>query len=135
LRKEPRRNKQDVVGFSAFCSRFVFGLAAPSGVQALTPSCKNLFAKEHNNVAEIYQKSSFSCVGRLSGDGIFRPGGYCDWRRRTGPNATYGDQYWHGATQAAEDINAAGGINNEKIKLVQGDDACEPKQAVAVAPV
>lgn len=24
----------------------------------------------------------------------------------TGPNATYGDQYWHGATQAAEDINA-----------------------------
>ena len=27
----------------------------------------------------------------------------------TGPNATYGDQYWHGATQAAEDINAAGG--------------------------
>ncbi len=51
----------------------------------------------------------------------------------TGPNATYGDQYWHGATQAAEDINAAGGINGEKIKLVQGDDACEPKQAVAVA--
>ena len=50
-----------------------------------------------------------------------------------GPNATYGDQYWHGATQAAEDINAAGGINGEKIKLVQGDDACEPKQAVAVA--
>lgn len=38
----------------------------------------------------------------------------------TGPNATYGDQYWHGATQAAEDINAAGGINGEKIKLVQG---------------
>lgn len=51
----------------------------------------------------------------------------------TGPNATYGDQYWHGATQAADDINAAGGINGEKIKLVQGDDACEPKQAVAVA--
>jgi len=51
----------------------------------------------------------------------------------TGPNATYGDQYWHGATQAAEDINAAGGINGQKIKLVQGDDACEPKQAVAVA--
>lgn len=33
----------------------------------------------------------------------------------TGPNATYGDQYWHGATQAAEDINAAGGINGEKL--------------------
>ncbi len=31
------------------------------------------------------------------------------------------------------DINAAGGIKGEKIVLVQGDDACEPKQAVAVA--
>lgn len=51
----------------------------------------------------------------------------------SGPNATYGAQYWKGATQAAEDINAAGGINGEKIVLVQGDDACEPKQAVAVA--
>lgn len=51
----------------------------------------------------------------------------------SGPNATYGDQYWRGASQAAADINAAGGINGEKITLVQGDDACEPKQAVAVA--
>jgi len=51
----------------------------------------------------------------------------------SGPNATYGDQYWRGASQAAEDINAAGGIKGEKITLVQGDDACEPKQAVAVA--
>ena len=51
----------------------------------------------------------------------------------SGPNATYGAQYWKGASQAAEDINAAGGINGEKIVLVQGDDACEPKQAVAVA--
>lgn len=51
----------------------------------------------------------------------------------SGPNATYGAQYWKGASQAAEDINAAGGINGEKITLVQGDDACEPKQAVAVA--
>ncbi len=46
----------------------------------------------------------------------------------SGPNATYGDQYWRGASQAAADINAAGGIKGEKIKLVQGDDACEPKQ-------
>jgi len=51
----------------------------------------------------------------------------------SGPNATYGAQYWKGASQAAEDINAAGGVNGEKIVLVQGDDACEPKQAVAVA--
>ncbi|UVE17527.1 branched-chain amino acid ABC transporter substrate-binding protein [Pseudomonas sp. LS44] len=51
----------------------------------------------------------------------------------TGANATFGEQYWRGATQAAEDINAAGGVNGEKIKLVKADDACEPKQAVAVA--
>ncbi len=51
----------------------------------------------------------------------------------TGANASFGEQYWRGATQAAEDINAAGGINGEKIKLVKGDDACEPKQAVSVA--
>ncbi|QCR38467.1 branched chain amino acid ABC transporter substrate-binding protein (plasmid) [Nissabacter sp. SGAir0207] len=51
----------------------------------------------------------------------------------SGPNATYGAQYWKGASQAAADINAAGGIKGEKITLVQGDDACEPKQAVAVA--
>lgn len=51
----------------------------------------------------------------------------------TGPSAAIGEQYWRGATQAAVDINAAGGINGEPIKLVKGDDACEPKQAVAVA--
>lgn len=51
----------------------------------------------------------------------------------SGPNATYGAQYWKGASQAAADINAAGGIKGENIVLVQGDDACEPKQAVAVA--
>lgn len=83
---------------------------------------QNLFAKEHNNVAEIYQNSAFSRVGRLlvtafsaGADIVIGVAGPF-----TGPNATYGDQYWHGATQAAEDINAAGGINGEKIKLVQG---------------
>ncbi len=51
----------------------------------------------------------------------------------TGGNAAFGEQLWKGAEQAAADINAAGGINGEQIKLVKGDDACEPKQAVAVA--
>lgn len=32
----------------------------------------------------------------------------------SGPNATYGAQYWKGASQAADDINAAGGINGGK---------------------
>lgn len=51
----------------------------------------------------------------------------------TGPSAAIGEQYWRGASQAAADINAAGGINGQPIALIKGDDACEPKQAVAVA--
>lgn len=51
----------------------------------------------------------------------------------TGSSAAIGEQFWRGASQAAADINAAGGINGKKIELVKGDDACEPKQAVAVA--
>ena len=51
----------------------------------------------------------------------------------TGGYAAFGEQFWRGASQAAEDINAAGGINGKQIELVKGDDACEPKQATAVA--
>lgn len=51
----------------------------------------------------------------------------------TGGYAAFGEQFWRGASQAAEDINAAGGIDGKQIELVKGDDACEPKQATAVA--
>ncbi|NBB10840.1 branched-chain amino acid ABC transporter substrate-binding protein [Pseudomonas sp. SLFW] len=51
----------------------------------------------------------------------------------TGANASFGLQFWKGAQAAADAINAAGGVNGEKISLTQYDDACEPKQAVAVA--
>jgi branched-chain amino acid transport system substrate-binding protein len=51
----------------------------------------------------------------------------------TGASASFGEQYMKGAQAAADAINAAGGVNGEKIVLVAGDDACEPKQAVAVA--
>ncbi|WP_248751010.1 branched-chain amino acid ABC transporter substrate-binding protein [Pseudomonas sp. MWU15-20650] len=51
----------------------------------------------------------------------------------TGANAAFGEQYMKGAQAAADVVNKAGGINGEKIVLVKGDDACEPKQAVAVA--
>jgi len=51
----------------------------------------------------------------------------------TGPSAAFGEQLWRGAQQAAQDLNASGGINGQTIELVKGDDACEPKQAVAVA--
>lgn len=51
----------------------------------------------------------------------------------TGANAAFGEQFWKGAEAAAKDINDAGGINGAMIELVKADDACEPKQAVAVA--
>lgn len=51
----------------------------------------------------------------------------------TGPNAAFGAQLKNGAEQAAEDLNAAGGINGQKIQLVFGDDASQPAQGVSVA--
>ncbi|MEK0083712.1 branched-chain amino acid ABC transporter substrate-binding protein [Benzoatithermus flavus] len=51
----------------------------------------------------------------------------------TGQYAVFGEQMKRGAELAVKDINAAGGINGEKLVLETGDDACDPKQAVAVA--
>ncbi|WP_442581307.1 branched-chain amino acid ABC transporter substrate-binding protein [Mesorhizobium sp. ASY16-5R] len=51
----------------------------------------------------------------------------------TGPNAAFGAQLQKGAEQAAADINAAGGINGEQVKIVVGDDASDPKQGISVA--
>src|SRR4029077_15483890 len=51
----------------------------------------------------------------------------------TGPNAAFGAQLQKGAEQAAADINAAGGINGEKIVLSIGDDVSDPKQGISVA--
>ena len=51
----------------------------------------------------------------------------------SGPVAQYGDQEFSGATQAVADINAKGGIKGNKLEIVKYDDACDPKQAVAVA--
>lgn len=51
----------------------------------------------------------------------------------TGAYAAFGEQLWQGALLAAETYNKKGGINGKKIELVKGDDACEPKQAIAAA--
>ncbi|MGE0844949.1 MAG: branched-chain amino acid ABC transporter substrate-binding protein [Flavobacteriaceae bacterium] len=51
----------------------------------------------------------------------------------TGQYASFGAQLKAGAEMAVADINAAGGVNGEKLVLQIGDDACDPKQAVAVA--
>ena len=41
----------------------------------------------------------------------------------TGSSAAFGSMLKNGAEQAAEDINAAGGILGQKIQLFIGDDA------------
>ena len=51
----------------------------------------------------------------------------------TGQYATFGAQMQAGAQQAVADLNAKGGVLGQQIRLETGDDACDPKQAVAVA--
>jgi len=51
----------------------------------------------------------------------------------TGQYASFGEQMRRGAEMAVADINAAGGVLGQKLVLEVGDDACDPKQAVAVA--
>ncbi len=51
----------------------------------------------------------------------------------TGPVAQYGDMQFIGAKMAIEQINKAGGVNGEKLVGIVYDDACDPKQATAVA--
>jgi branched-chain amino acid transport system substrate-binding protein len=51
----------------------------------------------------------------------------------TGQYASFGEQMRRGAEMAVKDINATGGLLGQKVQLTVGDDACDPKQAVAVA--
>jgi branched-chain amino acid transport system substrate-binding protein len=51
----------------------------------------------------------------------------------TGPVAQYGDMQMIGAKMAIEKINESGGVNGKQLEGVVYDDACDPKQAVAVA--
>lgn len=51
----------------------------------------------------------------------------------TGKYAMMGEQMHHGSQAAIADINAAGGINGQKMVIREFDDACDPKQAVAAA--
>lgn len=51
----------------------------------------------------------------------------------TGKDAVFGAQLKYGAEQAVADINEAGGLNGQKLELVYGDDAGDPKQGRSVA--
>jgi branched-chain amino acid transport system substrate-binding protein len=51
----------------------------------------------------------------------------------TGADAAVGEQMHRGAEMAVKDINAKGGLLGKQLSLEVGDDACDPKQAVAIA--
>jgi branched-chain amino acid transport system substrate-binding protein len=51
----------------------------------------------------------------------------------TGEYAKFGEQLKKGAEQAVADLNAKGGVLGKQLRLEIGDDACDPKQAEAVA--
>ena len=51
----------------------------------------------------------------------------------SGPYVAAGDQQWIGAMLAVDDINEKGGINGNKLMLVNADDACNPKKAEKIA--
>jgi branched-chain amino acid transport system substrate-binding protein len=74
--------------------------------------------------AAVVLTSSLACAARAETIKIALPG------PMTGPVTQYGDMVRAGAMTAVEHVNAAGGTQFE---LVPMDEACEPKQAVAVA--
>jgi branched-chain amino acid transport system substrate-binding protein len=51
----------------------------------------------------------------------------------TGPNAYQGEQQQQGVEMAIADINAAGGVLGQQLRLVSVDDACDSGQAIAAA--
>ncbi|MBQ6656854.1 MAG: high-affinity branched-chain amino acid ABC transporter substrate-binding protein [Ottowia sp.] len=73
---------------------------------------------------------ALGAVGAAQAEGTIRIGAAGP---QTGPAAQYGDMVFTGVQAAVADINNAGGINGSKLEIVYYDDACDPKQAVAVA--
>ncbi|MCC4264302.1 branched-chain amino acid ABC transporter substrate-binding protein [Oceanimonas baumannii] len=51
----------------------------------------------------------------------------------TGPVAQYGDMQFTGGRMAVELLNKSGKLGEHTLEAVEFDDACDPKQAVAVA--
>src|SRR5882724_7295031 len=51
----------------------------------------------------------------------------------TGDLAVFGEQLRRGAEQAVADLNAEGGVLGRKLRLVVGDDQCDPRRAVRLA--
>src|ERR1700730_11686348 len=48
----------------------------------------------------------------------------------TGPAATFGQSTHNGIMMAADEVNAAGGINGRKVKIITEDDQSKQEEAV-----
>jgi branched-chain amino acid transport system substrate-binding protein len=51
----------------------------------------------------------------------------------SGELAVFGEQISRGAEQAIADLNAQGGVLGKQLRLVEGDDQCDPRRAVRAA--
>lgn len=51
----------------------------------------------------------------------------------TGRYAWFGEQFQRGAELAVRELNAAGGVLGQKVRLFVGDDSCNPEQAKVLA--
>ena len=51
----------------------------------------------------------------------------------TGTNASFGEQLQRATDLAVADIDAAGGVLGQQVRVVTADDFCDPEQAVAAA--
>jgi branched-chain amino acid transport system substrate-binding protein len=51
----------------------------------------------------------------------------------TGAESWFGEQYQRAAALAVEELNARGGVLGQSVRLIVGDDFCDPDQAVALA--
>ena len=51
----------------------------------------------------------------------------------TGTNAWYGEQMLLGVQTAVAELNARGGVLGQQVRIVEGDDVCDPEQGVAAA--
>ena len=77
-------------------------------------------------VAIVALAAAFSCPARAEVlIGVAGP--------MTGQLAWIGEQMQRGAEMAVADINAAGGVLGQQVRLITADDFCDPEQAVAAA--
>jgi branched-chain amino acid transport system substrate-binding protein len=83
-------------------------------------------------------RSGLLVVGVISAAALWGPAAQADIPiavagPMTGAYAWFGEQYQRGTELAVADLNAAGGVLGQRIKLIVGDDFCDPDQAVALA--